>query len=123
MSKTYNKATQPTSINERLSKEEVMTCQISVLRAVLETTTGTKDQLRSRVLDLMGYSLPMEILKWKVPELREACKARGRSTYGNKKELIHRLIGLTKEERDIEDRLTNDDMEIDEIKNSCDKLR
>ena len=67
MSKTYNKATQPTSINERLSKEEVMTCQISVLRAVLETTTGTKDQLRSRVLDLMGYSLPMEILKWKVP--------------------------------------------------------
>ena len=102
-----------------------MTCQIGVLRAFLkskgDTTTGTKDQLRSKVLELMGYSLPMEILKWKMVELREACKARGGSPYGTRKELIHRLIELTQKERDIEDRLTNDDMEIDETTKVPDK--
>ena len=75
----------------------------------------------SGVLELMGYSLPMEILKWEVPELREACKSRGGSPYGTKKELIHRLVGLTNDERNIEDRLTNDEMEIDDIKISPDK--
>ena len=118
MSKAYNKATKPTSVNANLTKEEVMTCQIFVLRAFLlskgDPTTGTKDQLRSRVLELLGHSLPMEILKWRVPKLREECLARGGSGSGNKKELIHRLIGLTQKERDIEDRLCNDDMDIDE---------
>ena len=124
MSNNYNKAAKPTSVNANLSKEEVMTCQIFVLRAFLlskgDPTTGTKDQLRSRALELMGHSLPMEILKWKVPKLRAECLSRGGSGNGNKKELIHRLIGLTQKERDIEDRLCNDDMEIDEPQKSSD---
>ena len=125
MSKLYNKSMLQPSTNASLSKEDVMTCQITVLREFLkskgDTTTGTKDQLRSRVLESMGYSLPMEILKWKMTELREACKTRGGSPYGTRKELIHRLIGLTQKERDIEDRLTNDDMEIDETTRLPDK--
>ena len=84
-----------------LSKEEIKSCHVYVLRAFLKThdkdTEGNIQTLRKRALALVSKDDTEDLSTMSVKQLQEKCKTVGRPIYGTKQNLIERFLAKGKE--------------------------